>query len=104
VRNLFVSDAINLQNANIPLTLSIELLNVKESLFGQYSVEFVEVGFFFLDVVSILIDKGIMTEQNTNQLVGELMSRFIQAKEICSANVKAIIQNYISRFCYTYTE
>jgi polyhydroxyalkanoate synthesis regulator phasin len=67
-------------------------------------VEFVEAGFFFLDVVSILIDKGIITEQNTNQLVGELMRKFVQASDICSTNIKAIIRNYISRFCYTYSD
>ncbi|KAG5674854.1 hypothetical protein PVAND_004799 [Polypedilum vanderplanki] len=97
-------DAINLQNANIPLTLCIELLSVKEDIYGQFSIEFVEAGFFFLDVVSILIDKGIITEQNTNQLVGELMKKFVEASEICSTNIKAIIRNYISRFCYTYSD
>ena len=89
-----------MQNANIPLTLSIELLNVKQNLYGQNSVEFVEAGFFFLDIVSILIDKGIITGQNSNPLIEQTLNKFMKSTEICSSNIKAIIHSYVSRYCY----
>jgi hypothetical protein len=93
-------DAINLQNASIPLNLSIELLNVKEELFGQKSVEFIEAGLFFMDVISILIDKSIIKEYN--QLIGESMRKLMQAvKQICSHGTQLLIKNYVERFCYT---
>jgi hypothetical protein len=82
----------------------MELLNVKQELYGQQSIEYVEAGFFFLDVVSILIDKSIINEHNTSQLVGDSMKKFLKATEICSKNIKKLIHNYISRFCYTFSE
>lgn len=101
---MIFSDSINLTNANIPLKLTIELLTVKEEIYGQNSVEFLESGFFLLDVLSILIDKCIITEQNTNQLVGESMKKIINASKICSENIQKLIRNYIKKFCYTYSE
>lgn len=95
----FITGAIRMFNANIPLTLSAELLNVKESLFGQFSIEFVEAGLFFLDVLSILIDKGIISEFNNNQLIQETLEKFLQATDICSTTIKRILKNYISRYC-----
>jgi hypothetical protein len=82
--------------------LSIELLNVKEELFGQKSVEFVEAGLFFVDVISILIDKSIITDYN--QLVGESMRKLMQAIDLCSKDTQLLIKNYVERFCYTYSE
>jgi hypothetical protein len=86
------------------LNLTIELLTVKEEIYGQYSVEFIEAGFFLLDVLSILIDKNIINEQNTNQLVGESMKKIVDASKICSKNIQVIVKNYIEKFCYTYSE
>lgn len=93
-------DAIKFHNASIPLELSIELMNVKEELYGQFSIEFVEAGLFFLDVISILTDKNILGDfSNTNIDMGP-MKKLIDAVEICSANIRAIIRDYIKRYCY----
>lgn len=94
-------DAIKFHNANIPLELSIELMNVKEELYGQYSIEFVESGLFFLDVISILTDKNILNEFNDNKIDLEPMKKLINAVDICSPDIRVIIRDYIKRYCYS---
>ncbi|CRK86148.1 CLUMA_CG000334, isoform A [Clunio marinus] len=94
-------DAIKSHNASIPLELSIELMNVKEELYGQYSLEFVEAGFFFLDVISILTDKNILSKFNDNKIDLEPMRKLNSAVDICSSNIRATIRDYIKRYCYS---
>jgi hypothetical protein len=94
-------DAIKFHNASIPLELSIELMNVKEELYGQFSIEYIEAGLFFLDVISILTDKNILSEFNDNKIDLEPMKKLIDAVEICSADIRTIIRDYIKRYCYS---
>lgn len=94
-------DAIKFHNASIPLELSIELMNVKEVLYGQFSIEFVEAGLFFLDVISILTDKNILSEFSDNKIDLEPMRKLIEAVEICSTDIQTIIRDYIKRYCYS---
>lgn len=95
-------DAIKFHNASIPLELSIELMNVKEELYGQRSIEFVEAGLFFLDVISILTDKNILNEFNDRKIDLEPMRKLIDAvDDICSTNTRAIVRDYIKRYCYS---
>lgn len=94
-------DAIKMHNASIPLELAIELMNVKEELYGQLSIEFVEAGLFFLDVISILTDKSILKDFEENKIDLEPMKKLIEAAEICSPDIRAIIRDYIKRYCYS---
>lgn len=95
-------DAIKFHNASIPLELAIELMNVKEELYGQFSIEFVEAGLFFLDVVSILTDKNILSEFNEKKTWNlEPMRKLMDTVEICSSNIREIIRDYIKRYCYS---
>lgn len=93
-------DAIKFHNASIPLELSLELMNVKQELFGQFSIEFVEAGLFFLDVVSICTDKNILSE-STMKIDLEPMKKLLEAIEICSEDTRAIISDYVKRYCYS---
>lgn len=93
-------DAIKFHNASIPLELSLELMNVKEELYGQYSIEFVEAGLFFLDVISILTDKNILSE-STMKIDLEPMKKLIEAVDICSHDIRAVICDYVKRYCYS---
>lgn len=94
-------DAIRMRNASIPLELSIELMNVKEELYGQFSIEFVEAGLFFLDVISILTDKNILSDFNDRKIDLEPMKKLLDAVEICSSDIRAIIKDYVKRYCYS---
>jgi hypothetical protein len=92
-------DAIRFFNANIPLELAIELMSVKEELFGQFSIEFVEAGLYFLDVISILTDKNVFGFGQKVDL--EQMQKLQKAIEICSTNVQEVIRDYMTRYCYS---
>lgn len=95
-------DAIRMHNASIPLELSIELMNVKEELYGQFSIEFVEAGLYFLDVISILTDKNILSEFNDKKIDLEPMKKLMDAVEmVCSSDIKTIIKDYVKRHCYS---
>lgn len=95
-------DAIKNHNAQIPLELSIELLNVKEELYGHFSIEFLGASLFFLDVVSILTDKGILNEASTSKNpLHEPMVKVMSAVEICSKDIKMIIKDYVKRYCFS---
>jgi hypothetical protein len=93
-------DAIKFQNARIPLELSLELMNVKEELYGQHSIEFVEAGLFFLDVVSILTDKDILGK-STMEVDLAPMKKLVEAVDICSADIREIIFDFARRYCYS---
>jgi len=73
-------------------------MNVKEQLYGRRSIEFVEAGLFFLDIVSILMDKSIEGTHKEGVIAGT-MKKFEEALEICSADNRTIMKNYISRYC-----
>lgn len=94
-------DAIRFFNANIPLELAIELMEVKEELFGQFSIEFVEAGLYFLDVISILTDKNVFGFGQKVQV--EQMLKLQKAVEICSTDIQEIIRDYMNRYCYSCT-
>jgi hypothetical protein len=93
-------DAIKFHNARIPLELSLELMNVKEELYGQHSIEFVEAGLFFLDVVSILTDKDILGKSSMEIDLAP-MKKLVEAVEICSADIREIIFDFARRYCYS---
>lgn len=93
-------DAIKFQNASIPLELAIELMNVKEELYGAKSIEFVGASLFFLDVISILTDKGIFNEFSPNTIDFEPMKKVLEAVDSCSSNIREIVRDYIDRYCY----
>lgn len=97
-------DAIKNHNAQIPLELSIELMNVKEELYGPKSIEFLGASLFFLDVVSILTDKGILNETSSSkngQPLHEPMVKVMSAVEICSRDIQMIIKDYVKRYCFS---
>lgn len=95
-------DAIKNQNAQIPLELSMELMNVKEELYGPKSIEFLGASLFFLDVVSILTDKGILNEATTSKNpLHEPMVKVMAAVEICSKDIREIIKDYVKRYCFS---
>lgn len=95
-------DAIKNQNAQIPLELSLEVMNVKEELYGPKSIEFLGASLFFLDVVSILTDKGILNEATTSKNpLHEPMVKVLRAVQTCSKDIREIITDYVKRYCFS---
>lgn len=93
-------DAIRFFNANIPLELALELMTVKEELYGQFSIEFVEAGLYFLDVISILTDKQVLGAIH-EKLDLDQMKKLQKAISICSTDIQEIIRDYMIRYCYS---